>query len=106
LQNEKDYEFLLAANINRFFIAQSPAETENLKQYAIVDSNFDQGGCFPRFSSKASRVISSPFKSKLFTPLFSVACKMRMYLRFFSLSTVVDNSVRNLSAFSFLKSEG
>jgi len=106
LQNEKDYEFLLAADINGIFIARSPAETENLKQYAIVGSNFDQGGCFSRFSSKASRVISSLFRSKLFTPLFSVACKMRMYFRFFGLSTVVDNSVRNLSAFSFLKSEG
>jgi hypothetical protein len=61
---------------------------------------------FRAFHFKLLALSALPFSFTLFTPLFSVACKMRMYFRFFGLSTVVDNSVRNLSAFSFSKSEG
>jgi hypothetical protein len=61
LQNEKDYEFLLAADINRSLSTQSPAETENLKQNAISGSNFDQDEYFSRFSFKASRGTGSSF---------------------------------------------
>jgi hypothetical protein len=99
LQNEKEYEFLLTASINGFFVSLSPAELKISNEITCSARTSTSVSVSRGFGGAVFQ-----FRFRLFTRLFTLTCKRRIFFVFFDLSTVVDKFVRNLLEFSLLKS--